>query len=112
MSLQFIGKLVCVAVLAVALPACASAEPQYVNNPAFVQRAPPAGRPTYAETIKYIDDGLRYLDSTAAFFVSPDGRMCFRGVVSGQQSHWDSYYKSDWCLLPTVVKRVDSIASS
>jgi hypothetical protein len=109
MSLQFIGKLVRVATLAVALPACVPPEPQYINNPAFAQQAPPAGRPTYIETIRYIDDGLRYVDPTAAFFVSPDGRMCFRGVLTALQTDLDNSYISYWCLLPTAVNQVYTI---
>ncbi len=109
MSLPFIGKLAHVAALAVALPACAPSGPEYVNNPAFAQRAPPTGRPTYLETIKYIDDGLRYADPAAAFFVSTDGRMCFRSVLTTQQTNLDNYYKSVWCLLPSAVSRVYSI---
>jgi len=92
------------------LPSCV--EPQYVNNPVFAQRASTAGGPSYPETIKYIDDGLKYIDATSGFFVAPDGRMCFRGVVSGQQNHWDSFYKGVWCLAPTVVSRVEPVASS
>jgi hypothetical protein len=108
-GLRFIGKLVRLAALAVALPACVPAEPQYLNNPAFARRAPPAGRPTYLETIKYIDDGLRYVDPTTAFYVSADGRMCFRGVLTNPQTTWDNVYKTDWCLLPTAVSRVATV---
>jgi hypothetical protein len=110
MHLQLVGKLARVAALAVSLAACmAPTEPQYANNPAFAQRAPPPGRPDYLETIKYIDDGMRYVDPAAAFFVSPDGRMCFRGVLTAERNSLDNLYKSDWCLPPTSVKRVDSL---
>jgi len=69
MHLQLIGKLARVAALAVPLAACMPpAEPQYANNPVFARRVPPAGRLTYLDTIKYIDDGMRYVDPTAAFF--------------------------------------------
>src|SRR5262249_7203976 len=87
-------------------------EPQYVNNPAFALRAPPVGVPTYAETIKYIDDGLRRVDPTTAFFISPDGRMCFRGASTTLDANFFSSYslsKKDWCLLPAAVKQVYSI---
>jgi hypothetical protein len=109
MHLQLIGKLARVAALAVSLPACMPPPPQYVNDPAFAQRAPPAGRPPYLETIKYIDDGMRYVDPTAAFFVSPDGRMCFRGVLNPERTNLDYLYKTDWCLPPTAISQVDSI---
>ncbi len=111
MSLQFIGKLVRFAALAVALPACVPPEPQYINNPAFAQRAPIVGHPSYAETIKYIDDGLRYVDPRAGFFVSPDGRMCFSGVFTTLQNNLDELYKSHWCLLPTAVNRIYPVST-
>jgi hypothetical protein len=111
MSLQFIGKLVCFAALAVALLACVPSEPLYINNPALAQRAPIVGHPSYAETIKYIDDGLRYVDPRAGFFVSPDGRMCFHGVFTTLQNNLDDLYRSPWCLLPTAVNRIYSISN-
>jgi len=109
MHLQLIGKLARVAALAVSLAACMPLPPQYVNNPVFALRVPPAGRPTYLETIKYIDDGMRYVESANAFFVSPDGRMCFRGVLNVERTSLDYLYQSDWCLPPTAVSRVESI---
>jgi hypothetical protein len=112
MNLQFIGKFVPVVALAIALLACVQPEQQYVNNPAFAQRTPPAGLPTYGETIKYIDDGLRYVDPTAAFFVSSDGQMCFRGASPTLLGNfYNSYhlFESDWCLPPVAVKWVHSI---
>jgi len=72
MHLQLIGKFARVAALAVSLAACMPpaepqpAEPQYANNPVFARRASPAGRPTYLETIKYIDDGMRYAEPANA----------------------------------------------
>jgi hypothetical protein len=110
MHLQLIGKLARVAAAAVSLAACIPPmEPQYANNPAFARRAPPAGRPSYLETVKYVDDGMRYADPTTAFFVSSDGRMCFRGVLNAERTNLEYFYKSDWCLPPTSVYRVDSI---
>ena len=115
MHLQLIGKFARVAALAVSLAACMPpaepqpAEPQYANNPVFARRASPAGRPTYLDTIKYIDDGMRYAEPANAFFVSPDGSMCFRGVLSVKRTSLDYLYRSNWCLLPTTVSRVDSI---
>src|SRR5215470_7295299 len=109
MNLQFIDKFVRVFALAALLAACVQPEPQYVNNPAFALRAPPVGVPTYAETIKYIDDGLRRVDPTTAFFISPDGRMCFRGASTTLDANFFSSYslsKKDRCLLPAAVKQV------
>jgi hypothetical protein len=111
MDLQLIGRFMCVAALATVLPAC---EPslQYSNAPDFARRQPPAGRPGYAETIKYIDDGLRYADAQAGFFISPDGRMCFRHVLDPTQTAFEAFVsKNNWCLAPTAVSRVDAFRS-
>ncbi len=107
MKLRLIGKVARQAFLAPLLLACMP-PPQDFNAAVFAQRAPPAGRPTYLETIKYIDDGLRHVDPTSAFYISPDGRMCFRGVVNVKETSLDYIYNSDWCLLPTAMGRVDS----
>jgi hypothetical protein len=112
MNLQLIGRFMCVAALAALLPACAP-PPQYSNAPQIAGREPLAGRPGYAETIKYIDDGLRYVDPSAGFFVSPDGRMCFRGVLDPTQTVFEAFVANHtWCLPPTAVSRVDAFISS
>jgi hypothetical protein len=111
MNFQLTGRFMCVAALATLLPACAP-PPQYSNVPDFARREPPAGRPGYAETIKYIDDGVRYVDPTAGFFVSPDGRMCFRHVLDPTQTAFETLvFKNNWCLPPTAVSRVDAFRS-
>src|SRR5579875_1065900 len=56
--------------------------PPMIDSPAFALRSPLPGHPGYLETIAYIDDGLKYVDSKRAFFVSRDGRMCFVGVLN------------------------------
>jgi hypothetical protein len=115
MNLHRSGKLASVVALAVSLATCMPPPPpQYVNLSDFARRAPPAGRPSYLETVKYIDDGMKYVYPAAAFFVSPDGRMCFRGTVETQQNYRfppQEYilYNSDWCLPPTAVSRVEKI---
>jgi hypothetical protein len=107
MNLRLISKLACATVL-IALSACVP-PPQAANPSVFAQRAPPAGRPTYLETIKYIDDGMRYIDPITAFFVSSEGMMCFRGVFNYQPGY--IHYISDWCLPPTAVSEVASHGS-
>lgn len=112
MFLQLTGKFVQAVTLAAMLLACVPLEQQHFNDPVFALRSSPAGLPTYAETVKYIDDGLRYVDPTAAFFISPDGRMCFRGASPTLAANFFILYsisKRDWCLHPTTVSRVHSI---
>jgi hypothetical protein len=112
MNLQLIGRSLYVAGLAILLPAC-TPSPQYSNSAVFARREPPPGHPTYSETIKYIDDGLRYVDPRAGFFISTDGRMCFRGVLDSTQTAFEAFFfKNNLCLPPTAVSRVDSFVSS
>src|SRR5437879_5024987 len=68
---------------AVLLPtACVPAVPYgqepAINSPAFAVRIPAPGRPGYLQTIKFVDDGMRYVDRDSQFFISPAGEMCFR----------------------------------
>ena len=115
MNLHRSGKPASVVALAVLLATCMPPPPpQSVNLPDFARRAPPAGRPTYLETVKYIDDGMKYVYPTAAFFVSADGRMCFRGTVETEEHYKfppEEYilYSSDWCLPPTAVGHVEKL---
>jgi hypothetical protein len=112
MSLRLFGMLGSLAALTALLPACV---PQYdgpgFNAPVYARRPPPPGRPNYAQTIAYIDDGLRYVDPRAGFFVSPDGRMCFHGALNVTETVLDYISNPDWCLPPRSVGRVDSIAT-
>jgi hypothetical protein len=113
MNLNRSGQLASVVALAVSLATCMPPLPlQSVNSPDFARRAPPAGRPSYLETIKYIDEGMKYVYSGSAFFVSSDGRMCFHGAIATQTIYkfpQQQYiiYNSDWCVLPTSVGRVE-----
>lgn len=107
------GKLASVVALAVSLTTCMPPPPPQSDNlPDFTRRPPPAGGPTYLQTVKYIDDGMKYAYPSAAFFVSPDGRMCFYGTVKFEEHYRfppEEYilYNSDWCLPPTAVDRVE-----
>jgi hypothetical protein len=106
-NLQAIKKLLLAAALATTLPACAPIPPPNFNSLEFARRPPYPGRPTYIETIRYIDDGLRFVDPTSGFFVSPDGRMCFRGVLNVDRTVFE--YSYDWCLSPMAVSRVEAL---
>src|ERR1700680_3649505 len=67
------------AAAAALLAAACSTEPLAINSLAFEKRAPLPGQMGYLETIKYIDDGIKYIDPSGEFFVSYNGDMCFRG---------------------------------
>jgi hypothetical protein len=115
-----------IAVLGAALlaAACAPAEPRYfgpqlawvpgapepaaIDSVAFATRPPLPGRPGYLETIRYIDDGVKYIDPYSQFFVSFDGQMCFRGLVNRQQAEFENY-QNYWCMHPADVNNVDAL---
>jgi hypothetical protein len=82
--------------------------PPPVNSPAFELRRPPLGRPGYRETIGYIDNGLKYVDPQSAFFVSPDGRMCFVGVLNVQRTTFE-IRRFPWCVAPAALAEVELI---
>jgi hypothetical protein len=63
------------------------------NSPAFARRDPLPGRPNYLQTIKYIDDGMRYVDPLTQFFVSPAGEMCFRTKPNYPQVIYEFRYR-------------------
>src|SRR5438067_13261998 len=64
-------------------------EPQAITSPAYAARPPLPGRPGYLETIRYIDDGVKYIDPYAEFFISYDGQMSFRGLVNRQAAYFE-----------------------
>jgi hypothetical protein len=86
----------------------AATEPAAINSVAFAVRQPLPGRQGYLETIKYIDDGVKYTDPYGEFFVSYDGQLCFRGLVNRQQVMFENY-QNYWCMFPTEVNNVDAI---
>jgi hypothetical protein len=95
-------------VLVLALAACApTGQPAPINSPVFATRGPLPGQPGYLETIKFIDDGLRYVDPWSQFFVSPAGEMCFHKGPSAPRVN-DTFYQ-DWCIPPQFVDRVSVI---
>ena len=112
------------ACVAMALLAACSSEPLYfapqlasardegapgvIDSQAFAVRLPPPGQPSYLETIKYIDSGVKYIDPSAEFFVSFDGQMCFRGLVNRQLTLFENY-QSYWCIPPAAVSNVEAL---
>ena len=94
------------AAAAALLVAACSAEPLVINSPAFEKRAPLPGQMGYLETIKYIDDGIKFIDPSGEFFVSYNGDMCFRGLVNRQLTTFE-FYTNYWCMNPQAVNNVD-----
>ena len=86
-------------------------DPEAINSPAFAVRPPLPGQPGYLETIRYIDDGVKYIDPFAEFFVSFDGQLCFRGLVNRQQVYFENY-QNYWCMYPTAVNNVEALENN
>src|SRR5262249_42112218 len=85
--------------------------PDGINSPAFAVRQSPPGRPGYLDTIRYIDNGVKYIDPFAEFFISFDGQMCFRGLVNRQQTLFENY-QNYWCIPPTAVNNVEALENN
>ena len=83
-------------------------DPAAINSVAYEVRPALPGRPGYLETIRYIDDGVRYVDRYSQFFVSFDGGICFRGLVNHQQAEFENY-QNYWCIPPAAVSNVDAL---
>ena len=82
-----------------------------INSDAFAKRPPLPGQSGYLETIRFIDDGMKYIDPFAEFFISYDGRMCFRGLVNRQMLEFENY-QSYWCIYPTSVNNVEELENN
>ena len=87
------------------------ADPTAINSVAFAKRAPPPGSPGYLDMIRYIDNGVKYIDRYAEFFISFDGEMCFRGLVNRQQALFENY-QNYWCMLPITVNNVEALENN
>ena len=85
----------------------AAGQPVPINSLAFARREPLPGQPSYLQTVKYIDDGMRYLDPWSQFFVSPAGEMCFHIRPHYPTAYYDNYYRN-WCIYPQSVDRVEA----
>jgi hypothetical protein len=91
--------------------ACVPAPTPPINSPAFQRRPPLPGQPEYLATIKYIDDGLRYISPQAGFYVSVAGDLCFRGAITPGAT--PVYVPSNyWCISPFAVSRVEAIENN
>jgi hypothetical protein len=86
-------------------------DPEAINSPAFAVRPPPPGQPSYLDTIRYIDTGVKYIDPFAEFFISFDGQMCFRGLVNRQAAFFENY-QNYWCMYPTAVNNVEALENN
>ena len=86
-------------------------DPAAINSPVFAVRPPLPGRPSYLDTIRYIDNGVKYIDPFAEFFISFDGQMCFRGLVNRQEAYFE-YYQNYWCMHPTAVNNVEALENN
>ncbi len=109
------------AIVAACAPAVASGQalppgiPPYaqlapINSVTFARRAPLRGQPSYLQTITLIDNGMRYIDPFARFYISPAGEMCFRTFPNLPATLYQSYYK-DWCIGPQAVGRVETMVN-
>jgi hypothetical protein len=81
-----------------------------INSPAFARRGSLPGRPDYLLTIKYIDDGMRYVDPLTHFFISPAGELCFRTKPNYPQVIYETRYRT-WCMHPQTVDRVEAVSN-
>jgi len=86
-------------------------EPAAINSVSYAIRPPLSDHPGYLETIKYIDNGIKYNDQYGEFFVSYDGQLCFRGLVNRQLVMFENY-QNYWCMFPTAVNNVDAIENN
>ena len=82
-----------------------------INSDAFAKRAPLPGQRGYLETIRFIDDGVKYIDPFAQFFISFNGQMCFRGLVNRQLPYFENY-QSYWCMDPAFVNNVEELENN
>ena len=85
--------------------------PGMINSPVFAVRPPLPGQPGYLDTIRYIDNGLKYIDPFAEFFISYDGQLCFRGLVNRQQAVFENY-QTYWCMPPSAVNNVEALENN
>ncbi|HEY3910487.1 MAG TPA: hypothetical protein VGM07_11420 [Stellaceae bacterium] len=90
------------------LAGCAPWAAPPLNSLAFERRPPPPGQPGYLETIKYVDNGIRYIAADAGFFISATGEMCFQGsVIPGVTLELSP--RDYWCISPYDVSMVEAL---
>jgi hypothetical protein len=88
-------------------PFAVTSEPAPINSIGFAVRGALPGQPDYLQTVKYIDDGMRFADPGSRFFISPAGEMCFRIRPHYPTVYYDDYYRN-WCMHPWTVDRVEA----
>lgn len=77
-----------------------------INSVVFAARLPASGMLTYPQSIRFIDDSLRYKDPYSQFVVSSIGQLCFRTWSSSPVSIYEAHY-SYWCVYPQFIGRVE-----
>ena len=82
-----------------------------INSVAYAVRPPLPGWPGYLETINYINNGVKYIDGYAEFFISYDGQMCFRGLVNRENTLFENY-QTYWCMFPWTVNNVEALENN
>jgi hypothetical protein len=92
-------------------PLFSRVSPAAINSDAFAKRQPLPGQRGYLETIRFIDSGVKYIDPFAEFFISPEGKMCFRGLVNRQLLEFENY-QNYWCINPEFVNNVEELQNS
>jgi hypothetical protein len=109
--MQWLMRALCAT--AMLLTACVAAVPYgqepVINSPVFAVRIA-APSPGYLQTIKFIDDGMRYIDRDSQFFISPAGEMCFRVRPNYPEVIYAATYRN-WCIYPQIVDRVEAAAN-
>jgi hypothetical protein len=80
--------------------------PASINSIYFARRPPSPYQLNYLQAIKYIDDGMKYIDPLSDFFVSPLGELCFRSLPNSIDNIYNNYY-SNWCMYPVMVSKVE-----
>lgn len=85
-------------------------DPGSINSGAFGIRGPMPGSPPFLATVKYIDDGMRYVDPLSRFFISPIGEMCFLTIPDYPTIIYDHFYRT-WCIHPLTVDRVEAVTN-
>ncbi len=90
------------------LAACVPWAAPPLNSLAFERRPPLPGQPGYLQTIKYVDDGVRYIAPNDGFFVSATGEMCFQGpIIPGVTLELSP--RNYWCISPYDVSMVEAL---
>jgi hypothetical protein len=82
-----------------------------INSIAYARHGPLPGHPGYFQTIKYIDDGIKYVDSNSSFIISPHGEICFFTLPNSPQTIYEGPYRF-WCAYPQSIGRVEAVRRS